>query len=414
MPESNIKTTMDKKILFISHDASRTGATIVLLHFLRWLKEHTDMPFSVLVKNKRGGGLLSDFKSLSSVTLYTETLAGRIETIARMTKMSRLLNLWLKLGRRMLGMKFSREDFNLIYANTVTNGEILELLSAARCPIVCHVHELEWGIRYYGMEKFGLTKKHSDRFVAVSQAVKDNLIRNHRIPSNRIDLNYEFIPFRELVSVNIEEAKRKIRREIEIPEKAVVICASGTTGWRKGPDIFVQTALYTKQLLKDVPLCFLWVGGQLNGQEYDNLAYDISRAGLSGLVRFVGEKDNPYDYYAAADIFAMVSREDPFPLVCLEAAALGKPIVCFDDAGGMKEFVEDDAGIVVPYLDAAAMARECTTLIQSVEMRYKMGSCARDKVKDRHDIESAAPKLLEIITKTIHAHQSGKMDGEHK
>jgi len=392
---------MNKKILFISHDASRTGATIVLLHFLRWLKEHSDTPFEILVKNKRGGGLLSDFKSLSTVTIYADTMAGRIENIARMAKTNNVFNPWLKLSKKIISMKFSPKNINLIYSNTVTNGEILEVLAATRNPVICHVHELEWGIRYYGLEKFGLTKKHSDRFVAVSQAVKNNLIMNHQIPPDKIDLNYEFIPFRSIASLDIQTAKRKICRKIDISEKAVIICASGTTGWRKGPDIFVQMALYTRQMLKDIPLCFLWVGGQQKGQEYDNLAYDIFRADLADIVRFVGEKDNPYDYYAASDIFAMVSREDPFPLVCLEAAALGKPILCFDNAGGMKEFVEQDAGIIIPYLDIAAMARGCAQLIKSSELREKMGSRARDKVKKRHDIELAAPNLLKIINETL-------------
>jgi hypothetical protein len=40
--------------------------------------------------------------------------------------------------------------------------------------------------------------------------------------------------------------------------------------------------------------------------------------------------------------------------VCLEAAALGKPIICFGDAGGMPEFIEEVCELVVPYLDILA------------------------------------------------------------
>ena len=41
-------------------------------------------------------------------------------------------------------------------------------------------------------------------------------------------------------------------------------------------------------------------------------------------------------------------EEDPYTLVCLEAAALEKPYVCFEGAGGSPEFVEEDCGFVVP------------------------------------------------------------------
>lgn len=392
---------MDKKILFISHDASRTGATIVLIHFLKWLRDHTDISFDILIKNKKGGALLSDFRSLAPVSVYSESLSGKIESMAGMFKRNDTTNTWTMLARKIFGMRFKRKNIGLIYSNTITNGEILKILSDGSCPVISHVHELEWGIQYYGLSRFDLTKRFSNRFIAVSQAVKNNLIENHHIPSERIDLHYEFIPVRSVESTNTEKARKKICQENNIPENSVIVCASGTTGWRKGPDLFVQLSLCVSRLIKDIPLFFLWVGGQQNGLEYNNLVYDISKSGLSNWIRFVGEREHPFDYFAASDIFAMVSREDPFPLVCLEAAALGKPIVCFDLAGGMKEFVEGDAGIVVPYLDIAAMARACAVLIRSGELRSKLGNQAKVKVKKRHDLDVAAPKLLDIISNTI-------------
>jgi glycosyltransferase involved in cell wall biosynthesis len=104
---------------------------------------------------------------------------------------------------------------------------------------------------------------------------------------------------------------------------------------------------------------------------------------------------------AAADVFALTSREDPYPLVCLEAAALGKPIVCFAGAGGAPEFVEQDCGFVVPYFDVTAMAGRIASLLESADCRIKMGAAARRKVAERHDISVAAPRILEIIERTI-------------
>ena len=57
------------------------------------------------------------------------------------------------------------------------------------------------------------------------------------------------------------------------------------------------------------------------------------------------------DYFSIFDVFALMFREDPFPLVCLEAALLEKPNLCFARAGGASELVESDSGFVVPYLD---------------------------------------------------------------
>jgi len=142
---------------------------------------------------------------------------------------------------------------------------------------------------------------------------------------------------------------------------------------------------------------FIWLGKLWDKPLYDSVLVDIQKLGLQSRVRFVGLVENPLHYFAAADAFALTSREDPFPLVCLEAASTGCPIVCFDKAGGANELVEDDAGIVVPYLDVQRMAESLHFLIREPEIRKQLGRRAREKVLERFDISVGAPKLLKII-----------------
>ena len=52
----------------------------------------------------------------------------------------------------------------------------------------------------------------------------------------------------------------------------------------------------------------------------------------------------------------MTSREDPFPLVNLEAAISGVPIICFEKSGGSPEIIDDSSGFVVPYGDTQEMS----------------------------------------------------------
>ena len=87
------------------------------------------------------------------------------------------------------------------------------------------------------------------------------------------------------------------------------------------------------------------------------------RRGWQSQVRFVGPAPTPLPYMLAADVFLLSSREDPFPLVCLEAADCGLPVLCFADAGGMPLFVQEDAGAVVPYLDVDEMANQLRSFL---------------------------------------------------
>jgi hypothetical protein len=55
-----------KRFLFIGHDAGRTGAPIVLLHYLRWVKDHMpDWHCDLLLI--RGGALEAEYREVAEV-----------------------------------------------------------------------------------------------------------------------------------------------------------------------------------------------------------------------------------------------------------------------------------------------------------------------------------------------------------
>jgi glycosyltransferase involved in cell wall biosynthesis len=84
-------------------------------------------------------------------------------------------------------------------------------------------------------------------------------------------------------------------------------------------------------------------------------------------------------------------------LVCLEAPALGKPIVSFADAGGAPEFVGGDCGVVVPYLDVTEMAHCIVSLAGDAMLCERLGSSARAKVPAANTANVLAPRLLQLI-----------------
>ena len=143
----------------------------------------------------------------------------------------------------------------------------------------------------------------------------------------------------------------------------------------------------------------MWVGWPGDEEDQRQLTHDIATADLTDSVRWTGEVRNPLEYFSGSRMcsFALVSREDPFPLVCLEAALLGLPILCFANAGGVPEFLKTDSGFVVDYLDIGAMADKLELLAQDETLRRRLGSCAADKVRSRFSVEAAAPCLMEIM-----------------
>ena len=286
---------------------------------------------------------------------------------------------------------------DLVYSNTITNGALVSQLDRPRVPVITHAHEMSYWIERSGADNWQRVMKQTTRFIAASRAVKDNLTGKFRVPPHLVDVVHEFIPKAD----GVLGETGGIRRQMGIPEDAFIIGGSGNESWRKGRDFFVQLAANVHRMLPSTNVHFLWVGCTGDAEDLQRLIYDSIQAGVGDRVHWTGEVTDPERYFSEFDLFAMVSREDPFPLVCLETALLEKPILCFAGAGGVSELVEEDAGFVVPYLDLQAMACRVVDLVKNPLLTAKLGKRAKDKVLERHTIEQAGPMILDIIEREL-------------
>ena len=378
-------------ILFVIPLGERNGATTSLLHFLRWFKANGRRPFSILVA--RDGELTSEYAKLADTWPADRSHWCPGGTRARVLR-SLGLGEWAQSGERADLRKFARRcSPGLIYVNSGTSegARLVELLEL-RIPVLMHVHALEVFLHKEAGSSLPQVLSQAKQFIACSGAVRENLIHRHRITPNRIETVHESIPVSEVRSMR---TRAEILQELQLPDDALLVAASGRLYAGKGADLFVQLARTVCQQCSNA--YFVWIGPPEEAAWFE---HDVRLLGLEQKVRLTGTVRRSADYLAAAEVFVLTSREDSFPLVCLEAAALRKPIVCFGDAGGMPEFVEEDCGFVVPYLDVAAMSHRVTWLLGSPECRLKMGEAARRKVIERHDVSIAAPRIMDIIERT--------------
>lgn len=385
-------------VLFLTPGASSVGGNIFILNFLKWMKANSSISFVTVYGH--GGDLEKEFESLGPAYVfeYERKKSGLAYRVLRKIRKQ------LRWNERRIRRELKKHDIRLIYSNAVTNDDVLTAFSDLDVPVISHCHELESHIQRKGIDGFNRTKARTDLFVAVSDAVRQNLILNHDIPADKIELMYEFIPVSELPETEIRGFRAKIFRELGIPENAFIVGGSGTLYWRKAPDLFIQIAAKVGKLAPDRPIYFIWIGGGRKGDfVLFELNYDAKKLGIKDRVFFIEHTARPFEYFAAMDVFLMVSREDPFPLVCLEAASMGKPVICFAEAGGMPEFVQADCGFVIPYLDLDTASEKIIELFDDPSLKMTLGVNAMEKVKLRHDIEVSAPPLLEIVKRYIPA-----------
>ncbi|HEX8833004.1 MAG TPA: glycosyltransferase family 4 protein, partial [Abditibacteriaceae bacterium] len=273
-----------------------------------------------------------------------------------------------------------------------------ELTRYLHCPVVTHVHELEYALNLMGAGLASVLVR-SSHYIAASCAVRDNLVAYHSVAPEKIEVIHECIETQH--SLDVASARKQTRAALGLPPNAFLVGGAGPLEWRKGTDLFVQLAQHLAGNKDEIPLYFLWVGGDLKSRYATEVRYDLAKWGLGERVHFVGEVVNPLDYFAALDVFALTSREDPFPLVCLEAASLSVPIVAFANAGGMPEFIEDDCGCVVPYADTYAMADAISELAKNPKKQMQLGTRAQQKVRERHDIRVTAPQIKSLLERLM-------------
>lgn len=69
-----------------------------------------------------------------------------------------------------------------------------------------------------------------------------------------------------------------------------------------------------------------------------------ARTGVGENVRFLGWRDDVWDLVEASDVTVLPSSREPFGLVVLEAVALGRPVLVFEDALGPGEVLRAVGG----------------------------------------------------------------------
>ena len=233
---------MENVVLVGANNATRTGAPILLLKLLQWIKKQSALRFIFILDS--GGELLDEYKSLGEVFL--------LGNIKRPVYTSAPIKRFLyKADRKIFKRddqfytttfikKLSREhNIELVLSNTAINGAILgQLKKVISAKIITYVHEGERLLdvnNHTGTVSRGLQL--SDSIIAVSNSVKQVLINKFKVT----------IPI-QIITGAIDIHNTKINStaalpELEpIPSNTIKVMACGYPVWQKGTDLFIQIA----------------------------------------------------------------------------------------------------------------------------------------------------------------------------
>jgi UDP-glucose:(heptosyl)LPS alpha-1,3-glucosyltransferase len=174
------------------------------------------------------------------------------------------------------------------------------------------------------------------RLIACTDQIRLELARYHAVPEEDVvvqPLGFDTSQFD--VSRRVE-LRPRARKELRLgPDDQVVLFVANELE-RKGFDTLLRAIARLRE-----PDVQLLVVGRVSPAGY---AGELDRLGLTPRVRFLGPSSDIGYFHAAADVFALPTRYEPWGLVIVEALASGLPVVTTRLAGAAAAVEEGKTG----------------------------------------------------------------------
>ena len=214
------------------------------------------------------------------------------------------------------------------------------------------------------------------RIIVNSNKCKGELVDYYSVPETSIDVARNGVDH-GVFSPDIRASLGPtVRRELGMSPDELMVLFVGSGFQRKGLDTLIEAVgrLRRGRSLR------LFVVGRGKRDEHSRLAADV---GIAEQLTWIGQSD-PSDivkYYAAADIFALPTRYDPFANSTMEALACGVPVVT-TNANGVSEILRDGTdGLIVEPDEADALSERLRALADDADFRTRLGSNGRVAVE---------------------------------
>lgn len=187
--------------------------------------------------------------------------------------------------------------------------------------------------------------------------------------------------------------KLSCRRQLEIPEDALMVMCTANFNHIKGLDILVKAI---KSLVSGTSIhnVIFYIVGQPE-EDKQELQQLIEDANISNYIRLIGISNDIPTYLSAADIYVQPSRHEGLPLALMEACSAGLPIVASRVGGIPEEAIEGENAILFTSENSDECAAAIARLLNDQSLREQMGSRSKLIYNEKFDIERNVAKLIE-------------------
>jgi glycosyltransferase involved in cell wall biosynthesis len=240
-----------------------------------------------------------------------------------------------------------------------------------------------------------LLARFTDRLVAVSVGTREYLMREERVPPEKIEIIPNAIEWPQQVAPpQVEAVKREFGGKGRFPLLGTVARLTP----QKGLSYLLEAISI---LVARFPGLFCVIVG--DGPLRVELEALAVRLGLENHVRFCGLRRDVRAIFQSLDLFVLPSLFEGLPLSLLEAMASGAPVVATHVAG-IDEVIEDGAnGRLAPPADAHALAAAITELLDNEALAQGLAQQGQTTVRQRYAIGAVSKEYERVYGELLQA-----------
>ena len=345
-----------------------------------------------------------------------DVLSTDARTIAALREISEvkiLNNIYLpreiSLGKDVMGFinlvtLLKREKYDVVHTYTATPGFIGRI--AARIsgvPAIFH-HQAGWTVNEYSsklqrlvytpIEYLGTLA--STRGICVSHAVTKQAELLHIAPLNKLVTICNGIdagPFLQATN-----AKGKLRSELKLPERTIIIGNVGRLSRQKDFVTFLHAGALLKQTHPELSFAIVIAGDGPCLSALESLAEEL---GILNLVHFLGFRSDIPALLSDFDIFVSTALWEGLSISLLEAMAAAKPIVATSILPNTELIISEQTGLLVKPMCPAQIVEAIIRYIADPELAQHCAKTSQSSVLKNYTIERMFRETWALYTSFV-------------
>ena len=220
-----------------------------------------------------------------------------------------------------------------------------------------------------------LLNKYVERIITVSEFEKKNLVKAG-IQPNKITTVYNGVDLKQFAFHQKEKGE------------SFNVGILARLSEEKNHELFIKIA----DQLRHIPNLMFYIAG--DGPEQEKLKNMIQSRNLLQKVKMLGVVHNPEEFIKEMDLLLLTSYREVFPMVILEAMAVGTPIISINRGGIGEAIIGNKTGFLINEHSVEDFCNKILDIESNEEIRKQLIENARRKVQSDFSLEQMVRNTL--------------------